>query len=120
VAYSSIDWPAIPDDALAGTYVEEPANNVLRTDMDVGPAKTRRRTTTGADRMAFDLNLTAANITTLMSFYRTTCYGGSLAFNFVHPRTGSSVVCRFLAPPKLTPDGTGQNVIASLQMEILP
>lgn len=56
---------------------------------------------------------------TLDSFYESTLAGGSLSFDWLHPRTGQSKSFRFLAPPKATEAARGLYRM-TLQLEMLP
>lgn len=91
-------WPSTLPAPLLGSYTEQPAPNVIRSDMDIGPDKVRRRSTSDLAKLEFALMLDSAGVATLDGFYRTTCRSGALAFDFPHPRTGATVSARFVAP----------------------
>jgi hypothetical protein len=112
-------WPgSLPQAPLLGATEKFP-DNLIRTKMDTGPDKVRRRFTAGVTEVAFPLLLTAEQADDLDTFFRATLKDGSLRFDFRHPRTGAQVEMRFLAPPELrllTPS----KYRATLRMEILP
>ena len=116
---ADVTWPT----ALYGTilkegYQETPPDNVIRTEMDVGPAKIRRRGTGAVRNFIFNLFLTPANLTTFNTFYDTTTKSGSLAFNFKSPRTEVLGDHRFVAVPTYAP--RDQGYIVACQLELMP
>lgn len=114
-------WPiTLPQRVLADGYQEPLPEMTIRSEMDAGPAKVRRRFTAAVRTIRCQLALTAAQVTTLDTFYVTTLAGGSLSFDWVHPRTQATVAFRFAAPPQLQPETGGSSWIASLELEILP
>lgn len=114
-------WPAsLPQLVLAQGYRETFAKTAVRTSMDAGPAKVRRRFTAGTRDFAVSLRLTPAQAATLEGFFDATTAGGSLAFDWTHPRTGTAVAFRFIGEPQLTAVNRGQQYQASMRLEILP
>ncbi len=112
-------WPAtLPKPLMAG-FKETQAQNSIRSDMETGPAKVRRRTTANAGQMEFSLLLTSAQLDTLLGLFEDDLYSGSLAFTFTHPRTAESLSCRFLSPPTYVP-ASGSFYNASVSLEVLP
>jgi hypothetical protein len=112
-------WP----DELYGTilksgYNETVPNNVIRTEMDVGPAKIRRRGTAAVRPFTFNLFLSPAQLATFDTFYVTTIKSGSLSFTFRSPRTQVIGDYQFVAPPSYNP--SDQGYIVSCQLELLP
>jgi hypothetical protein len=115
-----INWPEIlpPLTRLEG-YVETPPKNVLRTQMDAGPAKLRRRFTAGVRPVQGRLLLDRDEIEFLDSFYQNDLAAGSLPFASLHPRTGLAASFRFVEPPAYT-RLSGLYYEAALSLEILP
>ena len=114
-------WPPfLPDRPLAQGYSERGPETALRTEMDAGPSKMRRRFTAGVRRIDVQVRLTAAQVETLDSFYHSSLSGGSFPFDCAHPRTGSEVTFRFVEPPSYTPIARGQLWTATLILEVLP
>jgi hypothetical protein len=113
-------WPeSLPAAPLLDGFSETPPDLTLRTQMEQGPAKTRRRTTAGVTQMTAAYFLTRAQVETLLDFYTADLSGGSLSFAFVHPRTGDNVNVRFRQPPALTPLN-GIYCRVKLSLEVLP
>jgi hypothetical protein len=114
-------WPVanLPDylleDAASGSF----GDNRLRSKMDVGPAKMRRRSTAAPDTFTGSQKLTSAQLGYLETFYKTTLTDGSLPFTWKHPRTRSTVDMRFLSPPTWSPSG-GDYWLVNYSLEILP
>lgn len=112
-------WPAqLPCPLLAG-YQEGLANNTIRSEMDTGPAKVRRRTAANVRPLSFGMVLTKALLADLITFYNTTTFGGTLAFDLTDGRTAATLSCRFTAPPSFRPQGNGRYA-ASVSLEVLP
>ena len=57
-------WPATLPRALQGSYQETRPDNVLRTQTEVGPGITRRRTIANVAKVQFDLLLTTTQLAT--------------------------------------------------------
>jgi len=93
-------WPVstLPK-PLAGSYQETPPVLALRTEMDAGPAKVRRRFTAGVRPVSFRLIMTKAQVAILEAFYLEDCSGGAIAFDWPHPRTAAESSWRFVEPP---------------------
>lgn len=94
-------WPtSLPQRPLIEGYQETPPNVLLRTQMDAGPAKVRRRFTAGVRIYSVAYLLTSTQLTTLDSFFVSDCKHGSVSFTWPHPRTGANITVRFLEPPQ--------------------
>lgn len=111
-------WPSLPK-PLINTFKETPPDNSIRTEMETGYDKVRRRSTAASYPMSFDLFLTPAQTATLDTFYNSTTKSGSLSFDFTHPRTAATVSARFTSPPNYS-DVNGINFRATIALEILP
>ena len=95
------NWPVtLPVYPLLEGYRETPPNQIIRSQMDQGPAKLRRRTTAAVRLFQVGFMLSQSQIDDLENFYLTTLVGGALSFDFTHPRTGATVTCRFASPPE--------------------
>jgi hypothetical protein len=92
---TSIYWPSqpFPQSPQKG-FTESQGVNVIRSPMDTGPAKMRRR---GARPSVLNVSfiLTSAQATSLETFVKTTLLG-TRRFNFLHPRTSSYVEVRIV------------------------
>lgn len=113
-------WPvSLPQDVLIDGYDERPPDTTLRSTMDEGPAKVRRRFTAGVRVFSVTVALTRAQVETLDAFYRTDLQGGALRFDWTHPRTLAAVQFRFIAGPRYVPQSQTE-WLTQLQLEILP
>lgn len=112
------DWPTTLPNPLSEGYSETPPNIILRTEMDSGIAKIRRRYTAGVRQLSLSWLLTKTQVGTVDTFYVTTTLYGSLSFNITNPRTGTAVVARFKAPPDYS--AVDINGRVSVKLEILP
>lgn len=118
-------WPAtLPQEPKLAGHSEQPPNLVLRTEMSVGPAKARRRTTAGVRNFSMSIVMTRAQCALLDEFFLDSAQGGALAFQWTHPRTGNLIDYRFVSPPTYTPLGPRSSAAAkwtaSFQLEALP
>jgi hypothetical protein len=94
---ANIAWPAeLPDGFLEEGLSLEPQDNVIRTAMDAGPKKARRRYTARTvqftGKQLFDRNEFAL----FETFYHTVLADGVLRFNFTDPVTGEAAEFRFV------------------------
>ncbi len=99
-------WPGtLPgyDQFIKESYKEQPPANTIRQSMDVGPPKTRQRSTDGPRPISGDMKMTATQISTLDTFYVTTTNHGADAFDWNHPRTAAAVSMLFAAEPEYRP-----------------
>ena len=96
-----ITWPStLPTYPLLENYTESVANNSIRTEMEQGPAKVRCRSSVGVSKISISYFLSKEQIEVLDNFYEAELKSGSIAFNFIHPRTSADVKCRFLQSPQ--------------------
>jgi hypothetical protein len=98
-------------------FSETPPDILLRTKMDAGPVKVRRRYTAGVRIIRFSVDLTQAQVALLDTFFITACLSGSVAFTWVHPRTSASLTVRFTRPPEYT--SRDQEATAGIEIEVL-
>lgn len=110
-------WPAqfCP---VINSLQETPPDNVIRSSMDKGPAKVRRRTTANVRPISFRMILSKADTEVLDDFYTTDTFSGADEFDFTHPRTGAAVKARFVQPPTYQNRSTMYE--AQVSLEILP
>ncbi len=112
-------WPGIlPAVPLLG-HRETAPDMVVRTEMDAGPAKLRRRFTAGVRPLEVALVLSEAQVAALDNFYVGDLAGGALSFDHFVPRTGAQAKLRFVAPPEyeLAAPSIWR---ARLRLEVLP
>ena len=113
-------WPdSLPAAPLLDSFCETVPDSVIRTDMEQGPAKLRRRTTAAVRMLSVSYLMNKDQVTVLEAFYLTTLYGGTFSFDFTHPRTGGMVSCRFVKPPEYG-SGNGNFFKVTIELEVLP
>jgi hypothetical protein len=115
-------WPpSLPAYVLESGYQNEFADNVVETPMEVGPAKTRRRSTVENEKFNVSVQLTTAQFSDLKTFYYTTLKSGSLAFDWVDPLTQTAATFMFRRPaPKVTGVRGGVYPVVSFTLEKMP
>ena len=92
---------------------------MLRTSVDAGPEKRRRRFTAAPRPLIGTMRMTTAQVAAFETFFRTTLADGTLAFDFPHPRTQSTLSVVFASPPSWTNAG-GDYYDVILPLEIQP
>lgn len=114
-------WPAaLPQTLFVGGYGQTYPNVTIKSDMDAGPAKVRRRFTAGVEPVSGTMLMDATELAALDTFYNTTLLGGSLRFSWTKP-PAHSVACemRFTEPPTWTAIEPGMYQV-SMSFEVLP
>lgn len=111
------DIPALEAAQQASVTLQDA---VIRTQMDTGPAKVRRRSTAEPTMMRLGHpNYTTAQMRDLVSFFETTVAAGALAFDMDDPLSGAVRSFRFMRPPTINPTGSGAWSI-DVELERLP
>jgi hypothetical protein len=120
MATASFTWPStLPASPVINNYQESFKDNVIRSDIDAGPMKTRQRYTRAQRMLQVSFVLTDAQKITFTNFFNS-IKGGALPFNWADPVTGTSIVVR------MTGAVTGPNYVninlwqVSFQVEVLP
>lgn len=112
-------WPATLPKPAIGTLNETPPKNSIRSEMDKGPAKVRRRTTANVRPISFTLRLSPEQVQILDGFFINDTASGSLSFTYEHPRTKDTVEARFVQEPSYK-EFAGVKYDCSISLEILP
>lgn len=98
------------------SYTETPPDRVLRTEMESGIDKTRRRTTNAPRPVSFKIfPLTDTEVTTFDDFYLA---NDAIRIDFTNPRTDTAVKARFTSAPKYAYVETGWSI--TVELEIIP
>lgn len=114
-------WPVtLPQEPLIDQYAEVLPDTIIRSEPDVGPSKVRQRISKGVRNTPCKFIMSKAQVAIFDTFYVTTLYNGSLAFDFTNPRTGSTDSYRFASVPRYVPASTDADWIVECQLEILP
>lgn len=102
-------------------YSETWPNEVVRSAMDVGPDKIRRRGP-AIVTIVGSMIMTQTQVGTLKTFFETTLVGGALPFDWTTYRAEGSVTrtYRFTKPPKFTAVQVLAVWMVALELEQLP
>lgn len=114
---AAITWPASLPVPLRDGFGEAPPDTTLRSSMDTGPQKVRRRYTAGPRIFRLQYRMTTTQVAILDAFYITTSRAGSILFNWTHPRTGANVEARMKAPTYGAFEQFGE---VSVEIEVMP
>lgn len=113
-------WPVSLQQKLnADDFGIKTGNTLVRTDMDVGPAKVRSRFTDGVDVYSASILLDFSEYSTLFNFHKTTLNNGALPFLFVDPMDDVQKAFRFADTPEYKPLG-GRTFKVTMTWERLP
>ncbi|MFA7287328.1 MAG: hypothetical protein WC055_00465 [Melioribacteraceae bacterium] len=112
-------WPAtLPQLPLEAGYSESTIDTSIRTSMDVGPAKVRRRISAGTRDHQMQFIMTSAQLSDFKTFYETTLLSGSLSYTWDHPRSGTNYSWRIKKAPQWSKQGA--YYIVPLELEQIP
>ena len=115
-------WPlTLPQKPLTEGYREAPVAGAIRSPMEMGPAKQRRRFTGNLITITCVFDLTVAQKATLDTFWFTTLGCGAAAFDWAHPVSGAVVSARFVAdqPPTIVAKDASLFFV-ECQLEVTP
>lgn len=122
---ADVIWPAgLPQEALLAGTAHLLGPQTLRSTVDVGVAKVHARSTSAVDRFPISLNLTPAQYSLFVTFFRDSLRGGARAFAWKHPLTGNPADFRFLGEPRFEPsaprNSAARVIRVTFEMELLP
>lgn len=113
-------WPpSLPNLVNVTGFEEKFANQVIRTQMEVGPSKVRRRSLSSPRDVSMVVTIDGAQKETLDTFFHSTLGGGSLSFDWTDPISQAPRSYRFKEPPSITAIG-GFWFSAAMKLERLP
>ena len=109
----------LPQELFIAGYGQSFPAVTIKSDMDAGPAKIRRRFTAGVEPVTGTMIMTAAQLVIFDTFFNDTILGGSLRFSWTKPPV-HTVACemRFTEVPSWTKVESDYEV--SLSLEVLP
>lgn len=82
-------WPtSLPQAPELSSFTDKLPNNLIRSEMDTGDAKVRRRGQSKAWTASATYHLTNEQTTTLRTFAMDVIAGGALCFDWPHPTRG--------------------------------
>lgn len=121
---ADVSWPiGLPQHLLVAGYRETLPDVALRTQMDAGPSKVRRRYTTNSRPIqARVIPMTAAQVAIFKEFFNDSLAGGTLAFDWLDPITQEAVEMRFVTPPPPDIQAVESSTLfdVTMNLEILP
>jgi len=95
-----IYWPEIlPNGLLADGFSKQPQSNVIRTNMDAGPNKARRRYTAISEKYSGKQIFDKLELDVFQQFYHNVIADGVLRFMFKDPITEEEAEFRFTSEP---------------------
>lgn len=100
---------------LRDNYTEGLTDRTISSQMDVGPAKKRRRTLLVSERINLTVKIELSDADEFKQFYYTNDVG---VFDFRNPRTGVMVSARFASVPSMVLNETYYT--ANFELEIMP
>jgi hypothetical protein len=116
-------WPSgVPQRLLRASYSRTPPDDVLRTQMDAGPAFQRKRSGSIGDVRQGNLKLTKSELILFQSFWENTLVSGTRDFTgWIDPVTAVGHTARFIGGqmPKEKPAPKGPFWLVEIQIEVL-
>jgi len=113
---ASVDWPeTLPQELLAKGFSLQPQNCVLRTAMDAGPKKARRRYTARTVLYSGSMILDSMELAVFETFFHATLADGVLRFNFTDPLSLETAEFRFAKDYSVSENGGLFEVSLSLE-----
>ena len=107
-------WPS-KFKILRDNFTESLPDRVISSNMDVGPAKKRRRTILASYRVNLVTYIAMSDVDEFRQFYLD---NDVAVFDFIHPRTHQVLQARFASVP--SPQLNETFYTASVELEILP
>lgn len=106
---SVVLWPSeLPDKVQVSGFGIETGNTVIESEMEVGPAKVRKHSTTDNDTMSISFLIPFSDYSLMDLFFKNTLAGGSIFFQYNHPITQEPTVFRWVGSPNYKPVGSLQ------------
>lgn len=97
-------WPStLPD--CAESWEEQDVPVTVRTSMDVGPPKVRRRYTRTMRNVRVGFTMTHEQANAMRDYFELDLQGGTIDHQFVHPFRDELQTFRFVEPPTINSMG---------------
>lgn len=118
-------WPASLPQSVLADVSRKRQSGMIRSQMDTGAAKQRKRFTAVVRQYQASMILTGAQLATFDSFYESDLGQGATSFTWIDPVTDASCSLRFMADPEVSmvkPSATVNNRLwrVTMQLERLP
>lgn len=95
----TIYWPSTLPNRWLLDMAYQQADEAIRTQMDSGNHKVRRRSSAVPDTAHTRVIFTRDEVERFVTWWRGTLGGGTLRFRWIHPITDAQVEMRFTQPP---------------------
>lgn len=95
-------WPADLPQSMQLSLMETHQAGFIRTPMDAGPAKSRKRFTATTRMHTGTMIMDVDQRASFLTFFESTLEMGSLSFYFTDPGDGNRYTWRFVDVPKFT------------------
>jgi hypothetical protein len=115
---TTVAWPTtLPD--CAEQWTEKDRESLIRTPMETGPPKVRRRFTAPMREFTVTMTLRNDQVQPLRDFYDIDCAQGVNSHYFIHPYLQTQQAFRFMAPPQIN-SVTALSASVQMQWEQFP
>lgn len=116
---SNAQWPtSLPQRVEQQDFTAQPKSNVIRTEMGVGPVKTRRRGTRAVEVMTVSVVLDRTQYDTFKTFWQDTIKDGALLFDWQDPRTEAAATFLPAGEYRESADGPYMRIQMDLEKQI--
>jgi len=89
-------WPEqLPQTFLVGSITIRRQKQAIHSPTDVGPGISRRRSSVYSIFFTGAMHMTPEQYDILVAFYDDTLFGGTAAFDWVHPLSGDAATVKF-------------------------
>lgn len=113
-------WPVgLPEFVLVNGFRRSPNSNVISFGTEVGPGKTRRRSTARTKNMAASLMVDGTQLATFEAFFEDDLVDGSLPFDWVDPVGGAACTFRFDPASPYSVSAVSGNDVWTVTMSII-
>lgn len=114
-------WPvSLPQAPLVDGYGETPPNLIVRSQTEVGWAKTRRRASAGPTRITAVYAMSGTQLAAFESFLAGDIADRTQAFDWPQPRAGATASVRIVEPPQIIPAAGANRWRVGLTLELMP
>lgn len=111
-------WPATLHQCPMIGWSEQPMNNVIEFDADVGAPRRRRRSTLAGYQVSVTYKLTKAQLSTFWSFWENTIFDGVSKFDWPHPRYDGALREAYIMDAPKIDQQTNNMYVLSLSLRV--
>ncbi len=113
-------WPGSLPGPMKEPFNEALDDTVIRTSMDTGPTKRRRRYTARKDMLNLVYRLDLTQLAIFRTFYGTTINDGLTEYDMEHPVTEATITVAIMSPVKFVNVGASDIYEIAFSVEIQP